>query len=146
MKAIKFFGMLFAAFAISFTATSCGSDDDIEDLEQKIEDGDIKTTVSISESKDQIVLVAKTGKVSTQTYTAKFRDGKCASCVLTAEFSTKLLADEFERANDGEMELKRDGNKFTADLTEDFAGMDYALVKSVFESIKRTLEGGRAAY
>lgn len=141
MKAIKFFGMLFAAFALSFTATSCGGDDDdLEDIEHKIENGELKTTVTLTEKADQIVLTAKTEKVCTQTYTAKFRERVCVSCVFEAEFSSKQLADEFESEMKDEMDLKRDGNKFTADMSEDFVGKDYATVKMGFEFLKKTFE------
>lgn len=146
MKAIKFFGMLFAAFALSFTATSCGGDDDLEDIEHKIENGELKTTVTLTEKADQIVLTAKTEKVSTQTYTAKFRERICVSCVFEADFSSKQLADEFEKMSKNEMELKRDGNKFTADLSEEFAGIDYATLKTIFEGMKKGFEGSSAAY
>lgn len=143
MKTIKFFGMLFAAFALSFTATSCG-DDDIEDLEHKVENGELKTTVTLKETADQLVLTAKTEKVSTQTYTANFRERVCVSCTFAAEFANKQLADEFEKEMKGEMDLKRDGNKFTADMSKDFAGLDYAAVKMSFEYIKRGFESNGA--
>lgn len=139
MKAIKFLAMLFAAFVLSFTAVSCG-DDDLDDIENKIENGELKTTVTLTEKADQLILTAKTDKVCTQTYTANFRERVCVSCVFKAEFSSKQLADDFEKTSKDEMELKRDGNKFTADLSEDFAGQDYATVKMSFEYIKKSLE------
>lgn len=140
MKATKFFAMLFAAFTLSFTASSCGGDDDLDDLVDKIENGELKTTVTLKETADQIVLTAKTDKVSTQTYTANFRERVCVSCFFEAEFANQQLADEFEKSNRGEMELKRDGNKFTADMSEDFVGQDYAMVKMGFEYLKKSFE------
>lgn len=146
MKTFKYLCMFFAALTLSLTTTSCGGDDDdLEDIEQKVEEGVLKTTVTLKESKDQIVLTAKTGSVCTQTYTAKFKDDKCTSCTFTAEFANKKLADAFEQEMKGEMEVKRNGNSFSGDLTEEYEGLSYSDMKNIFMMIKRGMESDAAS-
>lgn len=82
MKAIRFIGMLFAAAALSFTAISCDKDEDIDDIIDNIENGDIKPTVDLKKSSSELVLTTKFPGVYTIVETAKFSHDMCVSYVM----------------------------------------------------------------
>lgn len=148
MKAIKFLGMLFAAAALSFTATSCGEDKDLEQILDEIEQGTIKPTASIKKSSNELVLTIKYPSFYTEVNTAKFSNGKLVSFTMVDTYASNKLADAAwdEILKEGHIEvatgLKRDNKTITWDLTELMSDMDYEEVLLTFEARKYALEHG----
>lgn len=146
MKTIKFFGMLFAAAALSFTATSCGEDKDIDDIIDDIEQGNIKPTASLKKSSDELVFTVKFPGAYTEVTTAKFRNGQLASLTRVSTYSSKKLADaaweEIQKEGNIEtgVQAKRDGKTITWDLTEAMSEMSYEEMLKMFEELKYSID------
>ena len=144
MKAIKFFGMLFAAFALSFTATSCG-DDDVDDIIKDIENGQVKASAELKKSDKELVLTIKYPGAYTQVSTAKFSNKLCTEYILVSTFASDALADvawnEWNSDEDkGSVNAKRNGKTITVDLSDEFKGLSYDLVLSIMEEEKAAVE------
>lgn len=141
-------GMLFAAAALSFTATSCDKDKDIEDIIEDMEEGNYKASTDLKKSSDELVLTIKYPGVYTAVDTAKFRDGKCVNYIVKITYATDKLADaawaeinEYESSEDLSS-VKRNGKTITTDLTEEMMGMDYENALQIMQSRKDTVDRG----
>ncbi len=145
MKTIKFFGMLIAALTLSFTTTSCGSDD-VEDV---IENGG-KASTELKTSDNEIVLTIKQPAAYTMVTTAKFSNKQCTSYVIKTTYATDVLADAAWKSaqadNDEEgMTYKRDGKTITADGTGAMKGMSYDIVLQIMQKQKQAFENANNA-
>lgn len=137
MKKIKFFGMLFAAAALSFTATSCGEDMDLDQIVEEIEQGNIKPSANIKESSNELVLTIKIPKLRTEVHTAKFSDGVCVSYVEKITSATQQFSDDTWSAitRYGQIVaggLIQDGKTVTWDRTKEFSGESYEEIQAKF--------------
>lgn len=151
MKAIKFMAVLFAASALSFTATSCGDEDDIEDIIEDMENGNYKATADLKKSSNELVLTIKYPGVYTEVTTAKFRDDKCVSYIMKMTYASDKLADAAweeakEESEDVDLgSIKRDGKTITWDLTEEMEGMSYDYALQIMQAQKDAVERGNDA-
>lgn len=151
MKAIKFFGMLFAVAALSFTATSCDKDEDIDDIIDNIENGNIKPSADLKKSSNELVLTIKYPGVYTEVTTAKFRNDMCVSYVMKMTYASDKLADAAweEAKEDGEDidlgSLKRNGKTITWDLTNEMSDLTYEYAVQMLQSRKEAVERGNNA-
>ena len=143
MKAFKFIGMLFAAFALSFTATSCG-DDDVDDIiEGGITSGSMSSDLKKSDSQLVLTLNYPTHKIVT---TAKFSNALCTSYIIEITYLTDAWADaawkayEAENKESGSTVYKRNGKTITANLSEDFKGVEYDVILTELEHQKRAFD------
>lgn len=144
MKAFKFFAMLIAAAAISFTATSCGDDDSVDDIIEDIQNGKVEKSADIKATSNTITLTMKMKNVVTITTVAKFDNNKrCTSCISTEVYATTALADDAWATTKDEKGVTRDGKTFTYDETEDYYGESYDEVKMEFEMMKQSFLTGR---
>lgn len=134
MKAFKFFAMLIAAFALSFTATSCGDDDDdlnMDEIIKGIENGSIKGKATLSESENQLVLTIEYPGIYTDQTTAVFKNKVCTKYTQVMNFASKALADKAwaDMVEDGDTDgMTRNGNTIVWDGTEDYAGVSYEFI------------------
>ncbi|GEM_PF-1751260 len=142
MKTIKFLSMLFAAFTLSFTAASCGDDNDVEDI---IENGG-KTTSDLKTSDNEITLTIKQPSAYTMVVTALFTNKQCTSYVTKTTYASEILANaawksiqEGYTAED-DLTYKRDGNTIIADGSEALKGMPYDIVLQMIQNVKKTFE------
>ena len=147
MKAIRFIGMLFAAAALSFTAISCDKDEDIDDLIDNIENGNIKPTVDLKKSSSELVLTTKFPGVYTIVETAKFSHDMCVSYVMKMTYATDKLADaaweELKSEDDFDSNIiKRSGKTITVDLTEEMEEVTYDYMLQMFQARKDAVERG----
>lgn len=154
MKAIKFIGALLAALALSVSFTACDSDDDdysdygeaeYRDLMIMIEDGILKPTVDIKESKNELVLTAKFGNYLTYQETAKFTDKVCTSGTTKYTYCSEKMAqvawDDQYNAHMREYS-KINGKTITEDWTDELIGESYDDILMGMEIEKRALETG----
>lgn len=145
MKAFKFIGMLFAALALSFTATSCGNDDDVDDIIEGIENGHIKASADLKKSSNELVLTIKIPGAYTEVTTAKFSNKLCTKYVIVTTFASDALADKAwseYQAEEGDEIVKavRNGKTITIDLSEEFEGMEYDWVLATLEAEKAAID------
>lgn len=146
MKAIKFLGMLFAAAALSFTATSCGEDMDIDEIADEIAQGTIKPSANIKGDSNELVLTVKIPKLRTEIHTAKFSNGMCVSYVeVINSASTQFAEDIFSAIIQSARDLTPGGlvqnNKtVTWDRTKEFSGMSNEQIRAKFEYRKQGAE------
>lgn len=138
MKAIKFFAMLFACAAMSFTFASCGDDDD--DINGG-DPGEIITGQTTSkytkQSKDELEVTQKSAVV-TQVHNAKFdKDGILTSYIVTATWGTEEWANAYyeEMKNESDMKVSKKGKTVTVDMTSNFEGATYDLIKRMFDAM-----------
>ena len=149
MKAIKFIGALLAALALSFTFTACG-DDDVDDvsfgdLYEQILTGELKPSVDIKKSSNELQLTAKFDKYFTLQQTAKFSNDVCTSCTAKYTFANEAMAKEAwaDYDNEDREYAKLSGKTITEDWTDEYEGEDYDEVLEEMEWMKRALESGR---
>lgn len=146
MKTIKFMGMLFAAAALSFTATSCDKDEDIDDIIDNIEQGNVKPSAELKKSSNELVLTIKYPSVYTEVTTAKFRNNLCVSYVMKITYASDKLADaawaEAKEDSAEEMigSLKRDGKVITWDMSEVMNDLTYDDAVMMLQSRKDAVE------
>lgn len=141
----KFFYLLVCLFVSMACFTSCSSDDDDND------GGDPSTpkaTVTIQETSNQLIMTSVWKDVLTQTMTATFGSNNIlTTCILEESYSNKKYADEAWASLEGDKTIdmskfSRNGNVIIEDMTEDFAGLNKAQVKSIFEATKAQNEKG----
>ena len=137
MKAIKFFAMLFACAAMSFTFASCGDDDDdIIDGPEEPMTGQT-TSKYTKQSKDELEVTQKSAVV-TQVHNAKFdKDGILTSYIVTATWGTEEWANAYyeEMKNESDMKVSKKGKTVTVDMTSNFEGATYDLIKRMFDAM-----------
>ena len=138
MKAIKFFAMLFACAAMSFTFASCGDDDD--DINGG-DPGEIITGQTTSkytkDSKNELEVTQKSAVV-TQVHNAKFdKDGILTSYTITSTWGTEEWANAYyeEMKNESDMKVSKKGKTVTVDMTSNFEGATYDLIKRMFDAM-----------
>ena len=128
--------MLFATAALSFTAVSCGNDD-VEDIIEDIQNG--QTTVKFTKNTNtELEITITTASVYTQVHNAKFdANQKLTSYVCTTTYGTEEAAKIAYKAllEEGEDNVTRNGKAVIVDLSEEYAGRDYNIIKGLFEQM-----------
>lgn len=137
MKATKFFAMLFAFAALSFTVTSCGDDDDEINPDEIITG---QTTAKFTkETKNELEITLKSA-ICMMVSNAKFDNNqKLTSCIIKSTWATKNMAqqyyDELE-CEDGVI-VKIEGKTVTEDHTNSAyfkeVGADYNFIYEEFK-------------
>ena len=137
MKSIKFFAMLFAFAAMSFSFVSCGGDDD-DDVNNS---GEINTGETITKytknSKDELEVTQKSAIV-TQVHNAKFdKDSYLKSYIVTSTWVTEDMAKTYydEMKGDSIIIVSKNGKKVIADMTVVFGGASYSQIKDMFDAM-----------
>lgn len=139
MKATKFFAMLFAFAALSFTVTSCGDDDDDIDPNELIT-GQTKAEFT-KKTANELELTLKSA-IYTTVYNAKFdKNKKLTSYICTTDWATEEMAATYykEVADIKDYKVTKSGKKVTVDFTAVLEGADYDTILASFEEM---LKGG----
>lgn len=145
MKVIKFFGILLAATALSFTTVSCGSDD--EDIIENFENGNQAVKVDLKKSANEIIMIVDRPSYAKEEYIALFDNNKMLTSykVKSAYANSKLADIAMAEISKEDVKASRSGNTITVDLTEEFEGSTYDLMLSIFEQQKKGYENANAA-
>ncbi len=114
----KFFLSLAVLMMGAVSFTSCGDDNDFEDVDwDDIDPKDVKVTSSIKENGNTLVLTIKAEDLVTYTNTATFDDNNiCTSCVVVENYKYKSHADQVwaDYQDDEDFEnYSRNGNVIT---------------------------------
>lgn len=111
----------FAALSISFAFTSCGGDDDGDDIYNNGA-GVIDPEVSGGENADGTVSLTVNNGIYVAKWTLTFDDNDlCTRAICECTFSSRDFANAFA-ASYGDDVISRNGNKVTIDQTDLFEG------------------------
>lgn len=129
-KMMKIFSRLvlvtFAALSISFAFTSCGGDDDGDDIYNNgagvIDPGVIDPGVSGGENADGTVSLTVNSGIYVAKWTLTFDENElCTRAICECTFSSSVNANAFA-VSYGDDVISRNGNKVTIDQTDLFEG------------------------
>ena len=111
----------FAALSISFAFTSCGGDDDGDDIYNNGA-GVIDPEVSGGENADGTVSLTVNNGIYVAKWTLTFDDNDlCTRAICECTFSSREFANAFVETCEDEV-ISRNGNKVTIDQTDLFEG------------------------
>lgn len=143
MKLTKFFALLFAFSAMTFTFTACGDDEeDIDNLEELI-NGDVKSEFTKKTSTELEVTLSLSNY--SEIINAQFDEKTRLVTKVTAkvtypnEAMAKYIYEEM-KAEGENASLK--GRTITIDITEDYEGETYDEVYKEFEEMIKEVKRG----
>lgn len=138
MKAIKYFGMLLAAFTLSFTATSCGEIEEDDASEMEIGKPGVKFT---KKTATELEVYTSNGYQATVWY-AKFNNNKELQQVLySITYMTKEAAETAARNMKAQGQtVTLNGKTITIDVTEEFEGETYDDILAYFTYLVTGIE------
>ncbi|MBR2475418.1 MAG: hypothetical protein IKB57_02585 [Bacteroidaceae bacterium] len=110
----------FAALSISFAFTSCGGDDDGDDIYNNGA-GVIDPEVSGGENADGTVSLTVNNGIYVAKWTLTFDNDLCTRAICECTFSSREFANAFVETCEDEV-ISRNGNKVTIDQTDLFEG------------------------
>ena len=140
MAALMFMGAL--------CLTSCGDDDkdDIDDIIDDIEQGNLKPTTKFEEKGNQMILTITWKNVDTQVQTATFQNDLCVSYIVKDTYASSKLADEAwkeaQKEPDYAQYVTRDGKTITQDISEDFKGLPKEILRSIMQNMAEEMKKG----
>ena len=125
--------------------TSCGDDDkdDIEDIIEDVESGNIKATTKFEEKGNQMILTATWKNMMTQVHTATFEDDACVSYIIKDTYASDKLADaaweEIQKDEEDARNYTRNGKVITCDESEEYRGFPKEEMRMVLQWIAEEL-------
>ena len=140
MKLTKFFALLFAFSAMTFTFTACGDDEeDINNLEKEIEDNKPSATIT-KNTPSELELVINRPGMYTEIYNAKFdNEGFATEATISLVYSNEDLAKKtYEDLRKDDPTVKLNGKTVIIDITEAYEGLFHDDVLLIFDDLKNT--------
>ena len=146
----KYLLMLAALFVGAVCFTSCGDDDDVDDIIDDIEN--VKPSIVINEKGNPMTMTITYAGLLTETHAATFdSNNMCSSYKVTQAFKNSAMADAAwkdiqedlaEDRAEGEptYTYTRDGKTIICDMSADFKGKDRQYILMVFDVYKANLE------
>ena len=138
MKLTKFFALLFAFSAMSFTFTACGDDEeDINNYEEEIEDS--RTRVSFTkDTPTELELTISRPGVYNEIYNAKFDgNGIVTKVTLSLVYAKEDIAKRaYENLKEADSTVTLNGKTVTSDITEAYYGYTRDEVRKMFNTLK----------
>lgn len=138
MKVTKFFAMLLAFMALSFTAVSCSDDDDDNSNKPPLAG---ETTAKFTKQTANELELTVSSAIYTIVHNAKFTDKKATEYIITYTCATEEMAEKTYNdllADKGNNPYKivRNGNTIIVDTDTQLQGMSYDDMLTVFKSIE----------